>query len=361
MQLEETTPRKSLKIRMDLDYHSFDNHKKQEFLEELSRLAGVPVDQFFSVNFRRGCVIFEAKLDKEAVIRLVELFVRRGELDPSGEMAEFEDFVQKYSVLKITDDVSYRIHIFTKRKSEDRHVVFVHGWRGDKNSFGKMPEFIADSTGCESLVYTYPSGLWEGSPSINYVARNLDHWIRNRTNGGKLAIVAHSMGGLVARKLIVSQAWRGNPLDEGVSQLTLIASPNNGVPLAKLANNVPSLEKAQLRELEPDSPFLVDLNQQWARWSQLNVPTRCHVRCIYGTADKVVSTANASSLDSDAVPMLNADHRGIVKVKLPDDEIVITLARLLREAGIAYGDTDLTWLAVAANQPLNSDVEDGTS
>ncbi len=332
----EKTPKKPIKLRMNVDFESFDKKRKESFLEDLSRLSGVPREEITKISFRQGCVIFEASLDREAAERLAELFLHRNDTQNSEELVALRAFVKKYGVHSLTDDLSYRIQIVTSRKAaEITHVVFVHGWRGDELSFGKMPELLNAVSGLESLVYPYPTGVWKSSPSIQYIARNLENWIRNRVRGnGKLALIAHSMGGVISRQFIVSQIWRDRPISKAIKLITLIASPHHGMALADIARLLPAVSDEQLRDLSPNSPFLVELNQQWAKWSSQNVPESCRVRCIYGTKDKVVPTASASALDSEAVPMLNATHRGIVKIGSREDEVLVTFTRFLEEAGL---------------------------
>ena len=140
------------------------------------------------------------------------------------------------------------------------------------------------------------------------------------------------MGGIVTRKLIVSQAWREHPLDKQIKQITFVASPHSGVPIAKLVKYVPSLQEAQLNELNTRSPFLVDLNGQWSAWSKANIPAHCSTRSIYGTNDDVVDEALAIADDPEAIPILGAGHINIVKPVNESSEIVITISRLLRES-----------------------------
>ncbi len=148
----------------------------------------------------------------------------------------------------------------------------------------------------------------------------------------ELAIICHSMGGIVTRKLVVSQAWRNRPLDTRIKQITFVASPHSGVPLAKLAKYVPSIKKAQLSELNTKSPFLVDLNGQWSAWSKSNIPSNCITSSIYGTDDDVVDETLAIGDDPEAIPILGAGHINIVKPESEESEIILTIKRLLSES-----------------------------
>jgi hypothetical protein len=268
----------------------------------------------------------------------MEAYKKRNEKKDVEDIGNLKEFIFKHTVVEITDDFTIRVAVHTKKKSK-RKLLFVHGWRGDKDSFGDMPSMLSDLVGCNSLVYEYPTGIWEQSPSIQYVARNLDNWIRNHFEDSRLAIICHSMGGIVVRKLIVSQLWRSSPIDTYVKQITFVASPHSGVPLAKLGKYVPSIQKAQIHDLSTKSSFLVDLNGQWSSWSRTNVPNNCVTRSIYGTDDDVVDPTLALGDDPDAIPILNAGHINIVKPESADSEIVVTINRLLSESTFAGQDS----------------------
>ena len=329
---------KKIRIRMSRSFSEFmQTNGRSEFISDLSFLTGVSIFQIFNPVFRKGCVIFEGELDSEAVERLMEAYKKRNERRDIEDISNLREFIFKHSIVEITDDFNIRVIVHTRKKT-NRKLVFVHGWRGDKESFGDMPSMLSDLVGCNSIVYEYPTGIWEQSPSIQYVARNLDNWIRNYFDDSKLAIICHSMGGIVVRKLVVSQVWRSNPIDKFIKQITFVASPHSGVPLAKLGKYLPSIQKAQISDLSTTSPFLVDLNGQWSSWSRVNVPKNCITRSIYGTDDDVVDETLALGDDPDAIPIMNAGHINIVKPESSNSEIVVTINRLLRESKFSEGN-----------------------
>ena len=62
-------------------------------------------------------------------------------------------------------------------------------------------------------------------------------------------------------------------------------------------------------------------------------PDSCRLAAIYGLADRVVSNSNAADYDGEAVPLLDKDHRSLIKPSNDGDEIVLTLNRFLVGAG----------------------------
>ena len=61
---------------------------------------------------------------------------------------------------------------------------------------------------------------------------------------------------------------------------------------------------------------------------------------MYGLDDNVVSIASAIGIDAQAVPIFNATHTDIVKPECISCEVVQTIVRFQREAGM-YVETNL--------------------
>src|SRR6185436_1623787 len=227
-------------------------------------------------------------------------------------------------------------------------LVFVHGWRGDSESFGLLPQWLSEDFKCRPLVYPYPTGVGQHSPSLVFLARNLDNWLRNQELASRYAIIAHSYGGLVSRKFLVLQASRREPLDDGLARIIFVASPHQGSTFAKAGKLVSWLNSEQLQELSGDSPILFELNEEWQNWIALNGAGIA--RSVFGTADKIVDAASAQGLDPEAIPIAGANHTEIVRPKFRTDEVVKTMRRLLTEAG--FGEEEEEQKRFAGEQRL---------
>lgn len=152
----------SVSIIMDRDFESFSDQDRDDFLEGLAQVAGTPVSAMGSRQFRSGCVVFEAELDRAAVARLVELWEAVGDATTShAELTAFREFIEKHDVVQV-HRIELRVAVPTASKR--RHAVFAHGWRGDAHSFGELPGWIRSSLGCDASVYQYPTGVWAHSP-----------------------------------------------------------------------------------------------------------------------------------------------------------------------------------------------------
>jgi pimeloyl-ACP methyl ester carboxylesterase len=328
-----------IRIVMDRRFEEFGPAEKARFLKELADISGCPVSDFTAVRFLKGCVIFEGEFDREAIARLIEYFrnVKLGKHTPELEL--FAQFVANNNITVVDSEFTVQVHVIKRERqqpSRDREIIFVHGWSGDKDSFGKLPSYISAKYGCNCPIYRYPTDWFTHSPSVLLIARNLDNWIRNNANAKELAIIAHSFGGLIARQFLVTQKSRDIPLDRKVKLVTFIASPHDGTQFANLAKEIPFLRSDQLRELSPNSPVLLALNEEWSRWVRSHVPHRCLQRTILGTADSVVSLASAQGSDPETTVLLGFGHKDIVRPEAEDAEIVQTIDRFLREAGFPY-------------------------
>ena len=128
--------------------------------------------------------------------------------------------------------------VFQVGHPNDKPVLFIHGFAGYFNYWGGTPEYVGsiEDMPCDAWRFCFPydqpiqasamllgiaiekllSGELLGAP--DYFTRRID-------------LVAHSMGGLVARSWIQSDAFEetGDPVDPGnVNSLLMFATPNHG-------------------------------------------------------------------------------------------------------------------------------------
>lgn len=306
------------------------------FLRKLSEFAGVLPEQLKRVHVQRGCTLVHGFADDAGVERLHEYYLSIRSDPPSHpEHQKFKEFVEEWSIERVNQHSSDSSGGPPDKPNHDRKqaIVLVHGWGGSRDeTFGSFPEYIERAVGVPAHVYSYPTGWLKKSPSIAFISRNLDNWIRNRAGGTEVAIVGHSLGGLVVRYLAVLQECRENAIP--IRLVSLIASPTDGALLASIASTIPILRSAQLEELRPTSGFLVDVNERWVWWRRKHIPHRSRVGTMYAMDDAVVNYTSAIGADPEAVPIFGVDHKSIVKPTKPDDEAVITLARFCREAGV---------------------------
>jgi pimeloyl-ACP methyl ester carboxylesterase len=328
---------------MDLPFSKFGAVERSLFLKDFAELTGCAEDEMKEVIFWQGCVKFEAKIDAEAANFLLEMYEKAKISDPKDKIPEpvekLIDFLKKYKISYVSTGLAAKIVVSQDVENDDdkNAVFFIHGWRGDENSFGNMPGYIENQLGIVAKVYQYPTSITGKPPSLYFISQNLDNWIRNNliSEKRKIALIGHSMGGLIIRKTISSQLNRDEPIDKRVQQITFIASPHTGVWVAKAAKAVPGGAQFQASEMDPDSPVLAEIVSGWNTWVKKRAGLVKSIRSIYGTEDGVVGAAIAMGDDAESVPIMGANHVNIVKPQSKTDEIVKTVARFLLEAELA--------------------------
>ena len=113
-------------------------------------------------------------------------------------------------------DKTPNIVAFRDEPKANSVILFIHGFSGEaENTFGNIPKYLSEDEkmkGWNMFAVGYSSdampslgiGIWAAIPEINKVAEFLMTTIRNQFNRySKIAIVAHSMGGLVTQQAIL--------------------------------------------------------------------------------------------------------------------------------------------------------------
>lgn len=133
-------------------------------------------------------------------------------------------------------------------------VLFVHGAGGYPNEFRYLIEHL-DRTKFQPWLLYYPSGL-----DLDVIALAATRWIGTlavRDEFERIAVVAHSLGGLVSRAAInqVAADTGGGKLAAFVS----ISSPWNGYAAAAQGVEHSPVIMPMWKDMAPGSPFLTGL------------------------------------------------------------------------------------------------------
>jgi pimeloyl-ACP methyl ester carboxylesterase len=162
-----------------------------------------------------------------------------------------------------------------------RPVIFVHGLGGHRGNFLPLQLWLRFS-GRRRL---YGVGL-ESGVSVEVLGERLRAFVsevavaNQLPDGGQVDLVAHSMGGLVARC-----ALEDPDTSARVASLITLGTPHGGTHAARYASTHHTLA------LRPDSPLIRRLSQQ-APWSH---PTR--LICFWSRADVLLLPAATGRVD----------------------------------------------------------------
>ncbi|MBC8165837.1 MAG: alpha/beta hydrolase, partial [Bryobacteraceae bacterium] len=231
-------------------------------------------------------------------------------------------------------------------------IVFVHGFSGDQQgTWGRIPEFLMAAQGLRGwdlLGFGYQSrkrfdilGLWSSDAAIEEIAVKL--WSApelSKNNYDTLALVAHSMGGLVVQQALV----RNEELRQRTTHLLLFGTPSEGLVKASLL----SILKQQMNNMSASGPFIRDLRQHWKDLA-LDTAPPFRFLTIAGEMDQFVPP------DSSLHPFPEATHRVIagnhltmLDVASQDDACVQIIVGALTEGAALAGPRNSARVAVEA-------------
>ena len=127
----------------------------------------------------------------------------------------------------------------TLRKKDQRTIVLIHGYLANRSGFFPLKTYL-QTQGIKTVEFNYAS-----SNGIEQGAIHLKHFLRQHVRGGKIDLVCHSMGGLVAR-LYLQELDGARRVDRCIT----LGTPHHGTYSAYWVRSRVG------RELLPDSPLL---------------------------------------------------------------------------------------------------------
>jgi pimeloyl-ACP methyl ester carboxylesterase len=213
-----------------------------------------------------------------------------------------------------------RITEVRHRDDSDRAILFVHGFSGDhQGTWGLFPTLVGTDTSLNewdilSLGYSTSllpdiRGIWSADPDLPILAihlktRLLD--IAPLSQYKSLAIVAHSMGGLVVQRALLD-----NPaLVSRVSHLLLFGTPSGGLHKAGFF----AWLMPQLNNMAESGAFISTLRKDWSERFDERPPFRLFV--VAGDRDQFVPpNSSLKPFRPSFQRVVAGDHLSMVKPK----------------------------------------------
>ncbi|WP_319584735.1 hypothetical protein [uncultured Pseudodesulfovibrio sp.] len=212
-------------------------------------------------------------------------------------------------------------------------LLFIHGLGGNADStWGSFKDLLSDD---EDIRKRYDIAFFEYRTSIG-----LKFWIRGApgqvladalkseielrySTYERITIVAHSLGGLIAKRFILDRLKYDQRLP--VFRILFYATPHSGSQLASIAKYV-SFMNRHLKQLCKKSDFVDLLNREWAQIDSSGVKK---LYCIGGD-DAIVSPRNAAeNWGNNYITVGNKGHRSLVKPTSHDDLSYIALKKFI--------------------------------
>lgn len=207
-------------------------------------------------------------------------------------------------------------------------IIFIHGWNGDAaDTWQQFPALVIGDPRLAAynvLSIDYPNFMFRRQLSVAGLAAFFvrafdDHHVFERYE--KVVVIAHSMGGLVAREMVFMEG--NNTPRKAFSQLIEIAVPHLGSNVAKLASAL-GLSKDQTADMATGSIYLRDMRTRWAAPGG-----RPPTFCITSPQDIVVPSSSAitdclgsrSYMQGSHTEIVKPPNRSDMRYTYPTDEI----------------------------------------
>lgn len=211
---------------------------------------------------------------------------------------------------------------YRETEGSNNLLLFVHGFSGEAaETFGIIPELLMkdermNGWDMKPLGYSpyvnpeFGKDIWGAITDIdkisNYLVTSFKHKFEKYD---RIAIVSHSLGGLIAQKVIINLS---EDLRSKISHLILLGTPNFGIEasqLTKLWNN-------KYQELSSTGNFIVSLRNEWDTLFKNKYPFKLKVAA--ATDDEYVNIASSfGSFSKDYCETISGNHLSMVK---PTDE-----------------------------------------
>lgn len=251
------------------------------------------------------------------------------------------------------------LEIFHKSKKADQLVVFVHGLTGSdstwRNESGKsFPQLLIENETIKDQFdfgfFDYYSKLFSIPAPLNWLGKILSKFTKNKAykleknlhvneiadlfstylseyakQYKSIVLICHSMGGLIAKSLIVHHAE-----SEAVKKIKLLISlavPHNGSILASLGKEY--FSSIQIKNLEPLNADINKINALWISSRNTNP------KIIYfqGKFDEIVVGSSSIGYDANIVDVkfCDDDHLSIAKPKSSNSLVCVSVKNALCE------------------------------
>ncbi len=239
-----------------------------------------------------------------------------------------EKIIDKENLLEQSHKEKARKHIkkvFYESPNANNAIIFVHGFSGEAwKTFGKIPDFLAEDERMEGWDM-FPFGFSENVDpklgkevfasisDIDRVSENLSAAIKYKFGKYKrIAIIAHSLGGLVAQRSILNL---NSVHRDRLSHVILFGTPSNGV-----TNNVfKKIWKNKIEDLIQDKPYIKKLRQDWSKEFNDNYPFT--FKTVFATRDDYVSKESAlDPFKKEYWVNINGNHSSMVDVTSKDND-----------------------------------------
>ncbi len=212
-----------------------------------------------------------------------------------------------------------------EREEGNNLLLFVHGLSGEsKGTFGNIPKMLQsdsnfDGWAMKPLGYSpivqpkLGKDIWGAIRDIDKISGFLKTSIKYKFKDyDRIAIVAHSLGGLVVQKAILGL---NDDNRNRISHLIMFGTPSNGISPELLAKQWNS----KYSEMSSEGNFIATLRKDWKEAFEKDLPFKLKVAA--ATGDEYVSVESCHGpFNKNNCEFVDSDHLRMVKPKDENDD-----------------------------------------
>lgn len=242
--------------------------------------------------------------------------------------------------------------VWIRKPNSGTTVVFVHGvlsdgekcWTHESGTY--WPDLLADEESVDQIgiyEFTYKTGFFSGTYRLGDVVDAFEESadLDGVLDCDRMVFVCHSMGGIVARKFVVSRAVA--LIDKSIEiGLFFLASPSLGSNYANWLNPLARLfghSQADALRFSRNNSWLLDLDTEFLNLKEsgkLRLKGKEFVEDNFYVLkgiirEQVVSPVSGARYFGNPIKVPNSDHSSISKVANKNDNRHKRLLRFIRE------------------------------
>lgn len=214
---------------------------------------------------------------------------------------------------------------FRETKGANNLLLFIHGFSGEaSDTFGSIPDMLMKDSkmdGWDMKPFGYSQyitpemgkDVWAGIEDIDRISDYLTTSVKYKfENYDRIAIVAHSLGGLIAQKAILN--FKEETCNK-ISHVILLATPNNGIEPAKLTK----LWNNRYQQMSSEGKFITSLRQDWK--NKFNGEYPFELKVVASADDEFITIDSCyAPFNSEHHVTINGKHLSMVKPESENDD-----------------------------------------
>lgn len=227
--------------------------------------------------------------------------------------------------------------IFRETPGANNLLLFIHGFSGEAGAtFGDIPEMLINDSrldGWDMKPFGYSQfvtpemgkEVWAGVEDIDRISANLCTSVKYKFEKyDRIAIVAHSLGGLIAQRAILDFK---EEYQSKISHLIVLGTPSAGISPIKLKK----LWNDKYQEMSSEGDFIQTLRKDWSKRYDKKYPFSLKV--VAAIDDEFVSIDSCyAPFDSEHQITIEGNHLSMVKPKDENDDCYTLIRSTLTDS-----------------------------